>query len=279
MTRCAPILATPDAANNAANNAVEQIEGSLAAGVLFICDHAANALPEAYGTLGLTREELDRHIGYDIGSAWITRRLAALFNAPAVLSRFSRLLIDPNRGADDPTLVMQIADGTVVPGNTGISTSEIEFRLSQFWQPYRAAVSVTIEAMLKNGPPPALVSLHTFTPAWRGQVRPWETGILWDCDPRFAKPLIEAMREDGLKAGDNEPYDGALAGDTLNEEVTRRGLAGLLIETRNDLVSTEIAANAWAGRLAKILRPVLARPEIHEIEVYPSRTGRRRSVR
>jgi predicted N-formylglutamate amidohydrolase len=259
----------------AANDVAEQIEGSLAAGVLFICDHGANALPEAYGTLGLPREELDRHIGYDIGAAWITRRLAALFNAPAVLSRFSRLLIDPNRGADDPTLVMQIADGAIVPGNAGIGACEIEFRRLRYWEPYRAAVSQKIEAMLKEGPPPAVVSLHTFTPVWRGRVRPWETGILWDSDPRFAKPLVEAMRKHGLKAGDNEPYDGALAGDTLNEEVTRRGLAGLLIETRNDLVNTETAANAWAGRIATILHPVLARPEIHEIEFYPSRAGRR----
>jgi predicted N-formylglutamate amidohydrolase len=268
-------MATPEAANNVA----EQIEGSLAAGVLFVCDHAANALPEAYGTLGLPRQQLDRHIGYDIGAAWITRRLAARFNAPAVLSRFSRLLIDPNRGADDPTLVMQVADGAIVLGNAGIDASEIEFRRLSYWQPYRAAVSLMIEAMLETGPPPAIVSLHTFTPAWRGRTRPWETGILWDSDPRFAKPLIEAMIKDGLLAGDNEPYDGALAGDTLNEEVTRRGLAGLLIETRNDLVSTESAANAWAERLARILRPVLARPEIHEIKFYPSRTGRNGRLR
>lgn len=274
VTGSARILAWPDTANSA----VERIEGNLGAGILFICDHASNALPETYGTLGLPRQELDRHIAYDIGSAWVTRRLAALFSAPAMLSRFSRLLIDPNRGADDPTLIMQIADGAIVPGNTGIGPFEIKRRRLQYWQPYRDAVSFMIDAMVKNGPPPAIVSLHTFTPNWRGQARPWETGVLWDSDPRFAKPLIEAMTKDGLKAGDNEPYDGALAGDTLNEEVTRRGLAGLLIETRNDLVNTEAAANAWAGRLAKILRPVLAGPEVHEIKFYPSRTGRNGSL-
>jgi predicted N-formylglutamate amidohydrolase len=270
VTGSARILTIPDTVNGP----VERIEGDLAAGILFLCDHAANALPDGCETLGLTRPELDRHIAYDIGAAWITRRLATLFHAPAVLSRFSRLLIDPNRGADDPTLVMRIADGTVIPGNAGIDASEIEFRRLHYWQPYRNAVSLMIEAMLKKGPPPAIVSTHTFTPVWRGQRRLWETAVLWDSDPRFAKPLIEAMTKDGLIAGDNEPYDGALAGDTLNEEVTRRGLAGLLIEMRNDLVNTEAAANAWAGRLAKILRPVLARPEIHVIKFFPSRTGR-----
>ncbi len=253
---------------------VERIEGSLAAGVLFLCDHAANALPKAYGTLGLAKEQLDRHIGYDIGAAWITRRLARLFGAPAILSRFSRLLIDLNRGADDPTLVMRIADGAVIPGNAKNCASEIEFRLLNYWQPYRAAISATIEAMLNQGPPPAIVSIHTFTPIWRGQPRPWQAGILWDSDPRLAKPLIEAMTRDALVTGDNQPYDGALAGDTLNAEVTRRGLAGLLIETRQDLVATEMAANAWAERLASVLRPVLARPEVHQIAFFPSRAGR-----
>jgi predicted N-formylglutamate amidohydrolase len=255
---------------------VERIEGSHEAGVVFLCDHAANALPEAYGTLGLPRDQLSRHIAYDIGAAWITRRLAAIFGAPAILARFSRLLIDLNRGSDDPTLVMRICDGGIVPGNASISTAEIARRHTHYWRPYRAAVSSAIEAMLNRGPPPAVVSIHTFTPCWRGRMRPWDVAILWDTDQRFARPLIASLIEDGLCVGDNEPYDGALIGDTLDEEVTRRGLAGLLIETRQDLVETEAQAAAWAGRLAKILAPLLARPELHKIAFYPSRTGRHR---
>lgn len=270
MHRCAPLPPGPEAADSP----VERIEGSLAAGVLFLCDHASNALPGRYGSLGLTRDELDCHIAYDIGAAWLARRLASLFAAPAILSRFSRLLIDPNRGSDDPTLVMRISDGRIIPGNACIAASEIDERRRQYWQPYRAAISAAIEAMLGQGPPPAVVSIHTFVPSWNGRPRPWEAGILWDSDPRFAKPLIAAFREDGLRAGDNEPYDGALKGDTLDEEVTRRGIAGLLIETRQDLVDTEAAADAWAKRLARILRPVLARPELRRIEFFPSRTGR-----
>lgn len=255
---------------------VELIDGSLEAGVLFLCDHATNALPEACGTLGLPKEELARHIAFDIGAAWVTRRLAAIFGAPAILSRFSRLLIDPNRGLDDPTLVMRLCDGGIVPANARISGEEIAYRQTHYWQPYRAAISNTIEAMLDQGPPPAVISIHTFTPTWKGRPRPWEIGILWDSDPRLAKPLIAALRQDGLCVGDNEPYDGALIGDTLDEEVTRRGLAGLLIETRQDLVESETMANTWAQRLARILRPLLERPELHEIAFYPSRTGRHR---
>ncbi len=106
----------------------EQIPGALDGGVLVVCDHAANALPPRYGDLGLPREALERHIAYDIGAAWLARRLAARLGAPAVLSTFSRLLIDANRGADDPTLVMRVSDGDLVPGNARIDAAEIERR-------------------------------------------------------------------------------------------------------------------------------------------------------
>ena len=264
----------PSPPAGAVDDPVETINGSLAAGVLFLCDHAANALPKAYRTLGLAREQLDRHIAYDIGAAWITRRLARGFGAPAILARFSRLLIDPNRGVDDPTLVMRLSDGDIIPGNARIGAEEIEFRCAHYWKPYRAAIAATIEAMLNKGPPPAVVSVHTFTPSWKARPRPWEVGILWDSDPRFAKPLIAALTLEGLCVGDNEPYDGALRGDTLDEEVTRHGFAGLLIETRQDLVATKEKADGFADRLARLLRPILARPELHCKAFFPSRTGR-----
>ncbi|SFK52702.1 N-formylglutamate amidohydrolase [Methylocapsa palsarum] len=258
------------------HEAIEYIEGAPDSAVLLLCDHATNALPDSYGTLGLPQGQLDRHIGYDIGAAWITRRLAADLGAPAILSRFSRLLIDPNRGADDPTLVMRIADGQIVPGNARIGAAEIERRRAAFWSPYRAAITAKLDAMIASGPPPAVISVHSFTPVLKDTPRPWEIGILWDSDERFAKPLIAALRDEGFVTGDNEPYDGALEGDTLDEEVTRRGLAGLLVEARQDLVATATDAAAFADKLARVLRPILNRPELRRVEFSPSRTGRGR---
>jgi predicted N-formylglutamate amidohydrolase len=261
----------------AAADAVERIEGRLDAGVLFICDHASNAVPEAYGALDLQPAEFERHIAYDIGAAPVTRRLAALLGAPAVLSRFSRLLIDANRGADDPTLVMQLSDGAVIPGNAGIGEAEIERRLALYWRPYRDAISQSVEAMMQSGPIPAILSIHSFTPTWRGSPRPWEVGVLWDSDPRLAEPLIATLTAAGFAVGDNEPYDGALVGDTLDEEVTRRGLAGLLIEIRQDLIAATEQAISFAERLAPVLQSVLKRPELRQLAFYPSRTGRHAS--
>ncbi len=168
----------------------------------------------------------------------------------------------------------KLSDRRIIPGNASVGEADIAARLEAFWLPYRRAIAARIEAMLAAGQVPIVLSIHSFTPAWRGDQRPWEVGILWDSDTRLALPLIDALKADGLVTGDNEPYDGALIGDTLDEEVTRRGLAGLLIETRQDLIDTQDKAEAFADRLGRLLRPLLARPELHQVETHPSRTGR-----
>jgi predicted N-formylglutamate amidohydrolase len=243
-------------------SAFEAVPGALDSGALIICDHASNAIPPGYGTLGLPREALDRHIAYDIGAAEVTRALAAQLGAPAVLSTYSRLIIDPNRGLDDPTLVMRYSDGAIVPGNAYIDAVEIARRSAQFWTPYRQEIAATVDAMSATGEPPALISIHSFTAVWRGLARPWKIGVLWDRDERIPKPLIEALlAEPDLCAddvGDNEPYDGALAGDTIDATATSRGLANALIEIRQDLTAESNTAFAWAERIARLLRPILA---------------------
>ena len=240
----------------------ERIEGSGASGALVICDHAANDFPPGYDGLGLPGEALERHIAYDIGAARLARRLAQQLSAPAVLSTFSRLLIDPNRGADDPTLVMRISDGALIPGNARIDHLEIERRRRLYWAPYRAAIEASVEAMLAAGEPPAILSIHSFTPNWRGAPRPWKVGVLWDRDPRLPEPLIRALAAEkdlaAAEVGDNEPYDGALLGDTIHAVATARGLSNVLIEVRQDLIADRRGAEAWADRLARILAPLIA---------------------
>jgi len=250
---------------------VELLAGRPDAAALFLCDHASNAVPKTYGSLGLPPEQFARHIAWDIGAADVTRALAAMFEAPAVLSRFSRLLIDPNRGADDPTLVMRISDGALIPANAHIDDTEITRRTQQYWQPYRDAAAAQLDRMTTNGIPPAIVSIHSFTPIWRGTPRPWQIGLLWDGDARLAQALMgELEAQPDLTIGDNEPYDGALEGDTLYDLGTMRGIPHILIEIRQDLIATQAGAQAWAGRIALALKPALARAGIRMIERHPS---------
>lgn len=247
---------------------VTRISGNPAAGVVFLCDHARNTIPAEYRDLGLPPAQLERHIAYDIGAEALTRELAARFGAPAVMSQFSRLLIDPNRGEDDPTLVMRISDGALVPGNAQIDNQEIIRRVYRFFRPYDLGISETIEASIASGILPVIVSIHSFTPFWRGVPRPWQTGILWASDGRFSRPLIEALRTEGdLVVGDNEPYQGALKGDIIDRHALARGLSNTLIEVRQDLIANAAGVAEWADRLFRAMVPILADPAQHSSTV------------
>jgi predicted N-formylglutamate amidohydrolase len=251
---------------------VETIEGAHESGILILCDHASNAVPPDLGDLGLPKAEFQRHIAYDIGAAAVTRSLARRLGAPAILTRFSRLIIDPNRGRDDPTLVMRLSDGAVVPGNAHVDDAEIASRIERFYDPYDAAIASRIRNAMMSGHPPVIMTVHSFTPIWRGRPRPWHVGILWDTDERFVQPLLKGLRaEAGLVVGDNEPYDGALAGDTVDRHATALGLASALIEIRQDLIASQEGAEEWAARFARLLEPLAAREELRLPKRHASR--------
>ncbi|KAB2862150.1 MAG: N-formylglutamate amidohydrolase, partial [Bauldia sp.] len=116
------------------------IDGDPALGLVLVCDHASNRIPHGYGCLGLEADALARHIAYDPGAAAVTRALARRLGAPAVLSTFSRLVIDPNRGEDDPTLIMRLSDRAVVPGNRDVDDGERARRIAAWYAPYHAAI-------------------------------------------------------------------------------------------------------------------------------------------
>jgi predicted N-formylglutamate amidohydrolase len=248
------------------------LPGRVDAGLIILCDHASNAFPPGYGTLGMPPEQLRRHIAYDIGAAEVTRTLAAALGAPAIMTHYSRLLIDPNRGTDDPTLIMRLSDGAVVPGNRSIDASERERRIRLYHAPYHEAVDHLIDACAASGTPPALLAIHSFTESWRGLPRPWHVGILWDADDRLAAPLLEALyAENDLIVGDNEPYSGRLQGDTLWRHGTGRGLVHALVEIRQDLIREERGQHAWAERLGRLMRDLAGRPHL-PFRLWPAHT-------
>lgn len=235
------------------------LEGQLEPGILVMADHAMAALPEGYDALGLAPDQYERHIAYDIGIEGTARKLHEALSLPTVMAGFSRLLIDPNRGEEDPTLVMQLSDGAVVPGNANISPEEVERRKALYYRPYHEAITSAIDAFLAQGITPILLSLHSFTHVWRGEARPWHAGVLWDQDDRFVTPLLSALEADTkLVVGDNEPYTGKLKGDCLYRHGTSRGLAHALLEIRQDLIASEEGQEAWAARLAALLSKLLS---------------------
>lgn len=266
-------LVRPQAAEAEDFAPFETLEGDPACGYVVVCDHADNKVPGAYHCLGLPPPEFSRHTAYDPGAAAVARLVSRRLEAPAVLATFSRLLIDPNRGEDDPTLIMRVSDGTIVPGNRSIDGEERARRIARFYAPYHAEVARTIEAGVASAITPAVISIHSYTPIWRGRPRPWHAGVLWDRDPRLARPLIDALRADGsLIIGDNEPYTGRLAHDTMNRHATSRGIAHALVEIRQDLIADDTAVEVWATRLTRALSALNRRSEIHAVKRYDSTT-------
>jgi predicted N-formylglutamate amidohydrolase len=241
--------------------AYEIVNPAAAPDLIFVCDHASNALPPEHGTLGLEKNLFGLHIAYDIGAADVTRAFAHAFNAPAILGAYSRLLIDLNRGADDPTLVMKLSDGAIIPGNAKADANEIRTRIATYYRPYHDAIEAQIARATAAGVKPVLVSIHSFTPEWKGRKRPWHIGVLWDHkDGRLAQPLLDALRAEGdIVVGDNEPYAGELEGDCMAQHALAHGFAHVLIEIRQDLIADAAGAAQWSARLTPILRTALAR--------------------
>lgn len=223
---------------------------------LITCDHATNTVPPEIngGDLGLPREDMERHIAYDVGAYEVSKHLGEILNAPVLASNFSRLVIDPNRGEDDPTLLMKLYDGSIIPGNRHADAVERERRLDMCYRPYHREL-----ARMAALPHAVIVSVHSFTRQLRGRdPRPWEIGILHTPDERFSRPLINRLKAEGdLTVGENEPYTGVLPGDAIDTHCTAHGRPNVLIELRNDLIADHDGQREWAERLAPILTAAL----------------------
>ncbi|WP_145481592.1 N-formylglutamate amidohydrolase [Stenotrophomonas rhizophila] len=221
---------------------------------MLLADHAGQQVPQALQRLGLPQAELDRHIGWDIGIGGVTRALAGLLDAWAIEQTYSRLLIDCNRPLASPTLIPEVSDGTVVPGNAGLSDVQRQQRIDAIHAPYHARIDAELAARADAGRPTLLVMMHSFTPVMNGVARPWHAGVLYHRDTRFAHALLHALRDEGdLVVGDNQPYSVSSSSDyAVPVHGEGRGLVHVELEIRQDLIADAAGQHAWAERLARI---------------------------
>ncbi len=255
----------------ASDSAFELLNPDGAAPILLVCDHASRAFPPHLGTLGVPEPDTFEHIAWDIGAAELTRGLAAALGAPAVLCRWSRLVVDCNRRLDHPSAFPVESDRIEVPGNVGLRPEDREWRIRHIHEPYHGAIDAQLEAMLASGIVPAFVSVHSFTPLMGEIARPWHVGTLWDQDDRLALPVLESLRSvDGLHVGDNEPYSGRHPTDyTLHAHAVVRGLAYIGFEVRQDLLATQGGIAYWVGLLERALRHAMTFPDVQELRPLP----------
>jgi predicted N-formylglutamate amidohydrolase len=222
---------------------------------LLVADHAGNAMPRALDWLGLPTAERARHIAWDIGIAGLGRILADSLSAVLIRQTYSRLVVDCNRQPGMATSIPEISEITPIPGNVGLSEADKAARVRDIFLPYHERIDAELKRRSRVHRPAVLIALHSFTPSFKGEARPWHVALLYNRDPRLARHLLALLKEEtGLIVGDNEPYSVSDATDyTIPVHGERRGLLHALIEIRQDLIAEDRGQRSWANRLARVL--------------------------
>jgi predicted N-formylglutamate amidohydrolase len=235
-----------------------EIAGDPGAGgpFVFTCEHATNELPE-WKAEPAERVLLADHWGWDVGAADLTRELVELTGSCAVLSRFSRLVCDPNRDPEEASFLVEVVEGRRLSFNRGVDGAERRRRRERYFDPYHAAIDRTLRDRRALGTEARLCAVHSFTPVYLGQTRPMEVGVLFDAFDEHAWRLEGALAAEGFAAMLNAPYSGF---DGLIYSARRHGRAhGLVyleLEVRQDLIDTREKARAVAARIARALAAV-----------------------
>ncbi|TIL64725.1 N-formylglutamate amidohydrolase [Mesorhizobium sp.] len=223
--------------------------------IVLLCEHASNHIPAEYAKLGLDISHLQRHIAWDIGAAEVTRRLSVLLDAPAFLGGYSRLLIDLNRPLGTSGSIPVLSEDTDIPGNVGLDPGERARRAEIMFAPFHDRVAAHLDRRANDGRPTRIATIHSFTPVFLGVPRPWHVGVLYDRAGDFGETILAGLRNDeALNVAANVPYvisrDADYAVPIHGDD---RGIVAVLIEIRQDLLSSRSGIEAWANRLAAVL--------------------------
>jgi predicted N-formylglutamate amidohydrolase len=237
--------------------------------LLLIADHGGNAVPAAMRGLGLSDADLSRHIAWDPGAAEVAAGLSEKLSATAVIAKYSRLIADPNRPLGDAACMPKVSDGTDIPANHHITADERARRAALFYWPYHTAVDAETARLRQVGHAPMIVAIHSFTPDYQDEDRPWHIGVMSAADRRLAEALLQALRARGdLEVGDNQPYSGVDLGYSIRLHGSTQGLAHAQIEIRQDLLADAKGIARWIKILAEILTPLLDDVALQTIEFY-----------
>lgn len=222
--------------------------------VLLVCEHASRYIPEELAQLGLDDAAAAEHIAWDIGALELARALSVRLDATLLVANYSRLLIDLNRPLSAPDAIPEHSEIYPIPGNRNLSAAARQERVASLFEPFHQQLTALLDERLAAARPTRLVGVHSFTPSYRGEPRPWVAGVLYAKAEAYAQRMVAGLRQGGEEIGANQPYViDPLEDMTVPVHGDERGVDAVLIEIRNDGLRTPQGVEAWAVRLAPCL--------------------------
>ncbi len=236
---------------------VEWVNRDSKSPILLLCEHAGQAIPTRLNGLGLPDGAIDLHIGWDIGAERLAVAIAEKLNAPLILQRYSRLVLDCNRPLSSESSIPEVSDTVVVPGNQLLEDEQRHLRAHLIFDPLNDA----IEEGFAHAPRRAAFSIHTFTRQLQNSPeRKWDAGILCRNDLSTAQTILRCISraDPTLAVAINKPYQIEEDGDWfIPHHAEPRGVHHSLIEVCNDQLSTDAQVETWANMLAEAFQAVL----------------------
>ena len=239
--------------------------------LILVCEHAGKMLPEAVGSLGISKEVMETHIGWDIGAAALSRQLSRLLDSPLILQRYSRLVYDCNRSFDAIDAIVVHSDDVFIPGNAELNSDLRRQRFELVYEPFYESINAIVQERIAAGTSPVIITIHSFTPIYKGRERRIELGVLHDKDTRLADSLLSnAAKQSDYLAERNVPYS---ADDGVTHTIVTHGinnrLHNVMFEVRNDLIADEAGQTRWASRLASLITLALGDMSVEVINKNP----------
>lgn len=236
------------------------INGEARSDFVVVCEHAGRLIPRALGTLGVDAVDRGRHIAWDVGARALAEALAERLQAGLFVQRYSRLVCDCNRDPSALDYIPAVSESTIIPGNRDLTAPQRAARTAAIFDPFHTAIAGELDRRARDGRNTILVTVHSFTPVYKGQARPWDIGVLFNRDRHLAPAIAEALQRDRTHCvGVNQPYAVSDETDyTIPVHGEGRGLPCVEFEIRNDLLATREAAAQWADRLTDVITAVAA---------------------
>lgn len=197
------------------------------------CEHAGNEIPDRWRhcfTAPLAQKLLAGHRGYDPGALAAALQISASLGVACLHTTVSRLLVEANRSEDSPELLSRFT--------RDLKVAEKQKILSHYYRPFRNQVLASIAQAIEQSRQVVHLSIHTFTPRYRGTWRKLDVGILFNPDRHFenafASDWIEQFRErfPSIRIAANQPYAGTDDGHTtaLRKSFLPQDYLGLEVE-------------------------------------------------